>query len=243
VPGIALDHIALAVPRLADVTPFLVGVLGGVPAFGMPQPAFAFFQWRYGGGGRLEVLEPRGEGGFLHRFLATHGPGIHHVTFLVPELRAMCDRAAAADHTIVGFDDSDPRWAEAFLHPRQAGGLVVQLVQTAGHATTPRRAGPPAPADPPPPVTLLGLRLRMRSHAQARRQWGALLEGEVVEDAEGELTCRWPGSPLRLVVEIDAARPEGPVCIEIADAGRLARLDGQATLPGVAFVEVSSSPR
>src|SRR6266542_535537 len=125
-PGIALDHIALAVPRLADATPFLVGVLGGVPAFGMPQPAFSFFQWRYGGGGRLEVLEPRGENGFLHRFLAAHGPGIHHVTFLVPRLRAMCDRAEGVGHTIVGYDDSDPRWAEAFLHPRQAGGLVVQ---------------------------------------------------------------------------------------------------------------------
>jgi methylmalonyl-CoA/ethylmalonyl-CoA epimerase len=236
--AIALDHIALAVPRLAEVTPFLVGVLGGVPAFGMPQREFAFFQWRYEGGGRLEVLEPRGDEGFLHRFLAANGPGIHHVTFIVPSLRATCERAEAAGHTVVGYDDSDPRWAEAFLHPRHAGGIVVQLVETTEHDLVPRGAPPAAPVDPPPPVTLLGLRLRMRSRAQAERQWGGLLAGELVAERADGLAYRWPGSPLRLVVEIDATGSEGPACIEIADAGRLGRLDGATTLPGIPFVEV-----
>ena len=30
----AFDHIAFALPRMADAVPFLVGVLGGVPAYG-----------------------------------------------------------------------------------------------------------------------------------------------------------------------------------------------------------------
>src|SRR3989442_1449503 len=95
VSTIRFDHIAIAVPRIAEATPFLVGELGGVPAYGAPAGAYRFGQWRFDGGGRLEILEPLGEDGFLHRFLARHGPGIHHVTFRVPRLREACERAQA----------------------------------------------------------------------------------------------------------------------------------------------------
>src|SRR3989442_640188 len=85
--NVRFDHIALALPRMADATPFLVGVLGGAPAFGADSGVYRFGQWRFANGARLEVLEPSGNDGFLHRFLATRGPGIHHVTFEVPSAR------------------------------------------------------------------------------------------------------------------------------------------------------------
>ena len=129
---IHFDHIAIAVHRLADAPAVLVGALGGTPAYGAPTRPYNFYQWRFANGARLEVLEPAAPDSFLHRFLAHRGPGIHHVTFKVPDLKEACARAESHGYQIVGYDDADPGWAEAFLHPRQAQGIVVQLAEVRG---------------------------------------------------------------------------------------------------------------
>jgi catechol 2,3-dioxygenase-like lactoylglutathione lyase family enzyme len=215
VPSVTFDHIALAIPRMADAPEFLVGVLGGIPSFGSDSGVYRFGQWMYEGGGRLEVLEPIGDDGFLHRFLATRGPGIHHVTFKVPSLGAACERARARGYAIVGFDDSNPHWKEAFLHPREALGIVVQFAESSG-APPPHRWRPPAaPPHPPPPVTILGLRTRARSVERAQRQWGEVLTGSATAGTIGEVIYRWPESPMTIAVEIDPAADEGPVTIDI----------------------------
>lgn len=215
---VRFDHIALAAPRLADATPLLVGVLGGRPAYGAPSGAYRFGQWRFANGARLEGLEPLGADGFLHRFLAARGPGIHHVTFKVPDLRQACERAAARGYAIVGYRDDNPAWKEAFLHPKQALGIVAQLAESAlggGSSSLPPWTPPPAPPDPPPPVEVLGLRMRARSRERARTQWAEILQGQEEVAPDGTLTYRWPRSPLRLVVEIDPDADEGPVAVEV----------------------------
>src|SRR3990172_4107073 len=84
-----LDHVAFGVPEVDAVAPFLVGELGGRPYEGGPGLGFLWWQWSFAGGGRVEVIAPHGPpGGFVHRFLERHGPGVHHVTFKVPELCA-----------------------------------------------------------------------------------------------------------------------------------------------------------
>jgi len=143
--NVRFDHIALALPRMADATPFLVGVLGGAPAFGADSGVYRFGQWRFANGARLEVLEPSGNDGFLHRFLATRGPGIHHVTFKVPSLREACARAKAHGYEIVEENETNPYWKEAFLHPRQALGIVVQFAESARHRPGRRRRRRPTP--------------------------------------------------------------------------------------------------
>jgi methylmalonyl-CoA/ethylmalonyl-CoA epimerase len=128
---VRFDHIAIAARHMADGPAVLVGALGGCPTGdGGPSGAYTWGQWGFAGGGRLEILEPLGDDAFLHRFLAGHGPGVHHVTFVVPTLQQACDRAVAHGYRIVGFDDSDPGWAEAFLHPKEALGIVVQIVES-----------------------------------------------------------------------------------------------------------------
>jgi methylmalonyl-CoA/ethylmalonyl-CoA epimerase len=240
VSGIQLDHIAIATHRLTDAPPLLVGVLGGVPFFGMDAGGFRFGQWEFEGDGRIEVLEPRGDNGFLHRFLATHGPGIHHVTFKVPDLREVCDHAGALGYGIVGYNDANPYWKEAFLHPRDALGTVVQLAQAAGKGPTRGRwrTAPPGPADPPPPVRILGLRTRARSAERAQRQWGRLLHGGASQE-DGLLVYRWPASPLRIAVEIDATAEEGPIRIDVASPRPVAPLDTPDTALGTVFAPES----
>ncbi len=236
---VRFDHIALAVPRIADVTPFLVGILGGEPAYGAHSQFFSFGQWRYEGGGRLEILEPRGADGFLRRFLASHGPGIHHVTFRVPDLAQTCTRAERHGYEIVGDDDSDPHWKEAFFHPRQALGIVVQLAEmsrrTDGAPPT-RWTPPPAPANPPAAVTMLGLRLTVRSRERAELQWGGLLEGAPLRGARGELIYRWERSPLAITVDVDPSAEEGSVAIEFASTRAVDVPAGAHPVLGVTFV-------
>jgi catechol 2,3-dioxygenase-like lactoylglutathione lyase family enzyme len=215
------DHIAIGVPLIEDVLPFVVGELGGRPAGGGLTRAFAFRQWHFGGG-KLEILEPAGApGGFLHRFLERRGPGVHHVTLEVPDLDATCARAEAMGFTVVERDDSDPEWSEAFLHPKSAMSIVVQMAQVrrpqADAHELPIVA--PDPGDPEPGalgIELIGLRLAASSLRRAHDLWCDLLGG-IGRSIDGALEVRWPGSPMRLVVQRTApGADEGPVAIEIA---------------------------
>lgn len=219
---ILFDHVAIGLSRMADAAPFLSGTLGGVPDAGQLSGVFRWGTYAFAGGGSIEVLEPRGVSGFLHRFLAERGPGIHHVTFTVPRLDEVCARAEAQGYGIVGRDDSDPFWKEAFLHPKQALGIVVQFAEPG-----PSPGGPPSMAPPPgisgapPPVTVLGVKMRCQSGERAMTQWATVLQGEAADGPRGSLVFSWPGSFMRLAVEIDPVQNEGPIAIEVLSPRRL----------------------
>ena len=236
--AVRLDHIALAVPRIADATDFIVGTLGGEPAFGSRSRFFQFGQWKFAGGGRLEILEPVGApDGFLRRFLAQHGPGIHHVTFKVPDIREACARAESHGYKIVGFDDSSPYWKEAFLHPKQALGIVVQMAQMARRsdgAPVMSWQPPPAPPNPPAAVTVLGLRMTARSRERADVQWRQVLGGEPTERG-GEIVYRWERSALAITVATDPSAEEGPLAINLASDRPLELPSGPHPVLGARF--------
>lgn len=235
VDRILFDHIAIGMPKMADAAPFLAGELGGEPDVGGPSGPYTWGTYRFEGGGSLEILEPRGVAGFLHRFLAERGPGIHHVTFKVPSLDEASARARAHGYEMVGVDRSNPHWQEAFLHPRQAMGIVVQIVEASGLTPPWPFPPPPGPAAPPPPVTLLGLRLSARDRDRARAQWADVLGGEAAAGGAGELVFRWPGSPMRLAVDVDPEAPEGPVAIEYASDRPVDLPAGRHPVLGVVF--------
>lgn len=215
---IAFDHIALAMPRIADVPEFLVGQLGGLSGFGGPSGAYRWWHWDYPEGGRIEVIEPDGPpGGFVQRYLDKRGPGIHHATFKVPSLSESCERAERLGYEIVGFNDSSPHWREAFLHPKQAMGIVIQMVEAEPHDGPEEFDSgppPPEPPSPPPPVTVVGLRMRSGDRARALRQWGEILAGEP-DAAQDELSFYWPGSGMRVAVTIERGAPDSAEAIEL----------------------------
>jgi catechol 2,3-dioxygenase-like lactoylglutathione lyase family enzyme len=236
VDRVLFDHIAIGVPRMADTAPFLAGLLGGIPDSGYPSGPFTWGTYRFEGGGSIELIEPRGASGFVHRFLAERGPGIHHVTFKVPSLDEVCARAEAAGYGIVGRDDSDTSWKEAFLHPKQALGIVVQFAEPGPSGGQARPATPPpAVPSPPPPVTLLGLRMRCQSRERAQTQWGTVLQGTVADGPRGSLLFSWPGSFMRLAVEIDPIQNEGPLAIELVGSPRLLLPAGPHPVLGAVF--------
>ena len=236
-----LDHIAIALPSIGQAPAIVAGLLGGVPDKTRPSTVFRWATWLFEGGACLEVLEPTGSDGFLHRFLASHGPGVHHATFKVPDLDEACRAAREAGHDVVGRDDSDPSWKEAFLHPKQAQGIVVQMVEAAPiPADQPAAEVPPGVDDPPAPVRLLGLRLRARSTERAIAQWRGLLGGAVDPRPSSDLIFRWPDSPLRLAVEIDGAGREGPIALELASDRVVAGLDEASARLGIRLAQRSA---
>jgi methylmalonyl-CoA/ethylmalonyl-CoA epimerase len=128
----SLDHTALAVRDIHAALPLYRDLLGGV-ASGyehLPHRGFDWLTLRYPNGAQVELLAPAGDGGFLHDFIARHGEGLHHMTFIVRDVREAVVRARAAGLRIVDEDYHDARWQEAFISPRSAFGTIVQLAQT-----------------------------------------------------------------------------------------------------------------
>lgn len=233
--GVLLDHVAIGLPDAELARPFFEDVLGGAPAGGHPGVPFGFTQWEFAGGGRIEVIYPMGPpDGFVHRFLARGGPRIHHLTFKVPSLDAICARAESLGYTIVGSDRSDPHWQEAFLHPKQAQGIVVQIVES-----KPRPDGErwPEPKPRDDAARVRGVRLSARSAGAARRQWGELLGGTGAVSGES-LIFRWPGSPLVVLVDVRPDAEEGPIQIEFESARDLGLPDASYPGLGTRFVVV-----
>ena len=159
------------------------------------------------------------------------------MTFKVPGLLEICRRAESLGYDIIGRDESDPAWKEAFLHPKQALGLVVQVVEAGEPGPVDARAIPPGLPNPPPPVRLLGLRLRARSVARALAQWRDLLDGRVEATGPGGLLFRWPDSPLRLAVDVDPTAIEGPFALELASERTIAALDDAGARLGIRLAQ------
>ncbi len=239
-PDYQLDHVAIGVADARVVPPFLVGVLGGRRQDAGPGAGFRWWQWRFEGGGVIEILEPDGPpGGFLHRFLAARGPGVHHLTFKVPDLGAAVRRAAEHGFEVVGLLEAFPGWKEAFLHPKQAQGIVVQLAESNPTAMQPPGAERdwPFPAEPPraaQPVGIAGVRLAAGSGERAIHQWGDLLGGRT-EKRDGEIVFTWARSPLRVTVEVTGDLPEGALAIELLPGARLSLPEGPYPALGVRF--------
>jgi methylmalonyl-CoA/ethylmalonyl-CoA epimerase len=126
-----IDHVAVAVRDVAAAAHLFRDVLGGEFLFGgdVSDQGFRFVQYRFPGGGKVELVTPI-EDGFVSRFLDTRGEGIHHVTYRVRDIEAQVDRLRAAGVRLTLVNLENPHWKEAFLHPRDALGLLIQLAES-----------------------------------------------------------------------------------------------------------------
>ncbi|RDI69057.1 methylmalonyl-CoA epimerase [Nocardia pseudobrasiliensis] len=78
----------------------------------------------------LQLLSPTRPDSPVGKFLATRGPGVHHIAFGTPDVDAA---AAAFRQRGMGVLFAAPRPAAmgsraTFLHPRDCGGVLVELV-------------------------------------------------------------------------------------------------------------------
>lgn len=127
------DHVSIAV-RSFDGAASLLALMGAVPFDGgiSESGRFEWQQFRLPGQGTLELIAPLDvddTGHFINQFIAERGEGLHHLTFKVRNLNDAVAEAQRLGFTVVGFDDSDPEWKEAFVHPKSANGVLVQLAE------------------------------------------------------------------------------------------------------------------
>jgi methylmalonyl-CoA/ethylmalonyl-CoA epimerase len=88
------------------------------------------------GASYVQLLEPLGADTPVGKFLAKRGEGVHHVGYGVDDVAAALDAIGAKDVRLL---DKRPRHGSmgasiAFLHPKDVGGVLTELVQAAqGH--------------------------------------------------------------------------------------------------------------
>ncbi len=202
-----LDHIAVAVERHEDVYPRYVGELGGRWLSGGLAYGFAPSQLQYANGMKVELLQPHAveRNDFLRRFLDRRGPGAHHLTFKVADIHATMADAEDAGVRPVSVDLSDPDWQEAFLHPKDACGIVVQIAQARGEWRSPRRPRLPAPA-PPQPADLTEIVHAVPSLGAGLHVFERILRGRrTATNADGEapwVELSWTGPGRIKLVEL-----------------------------------------
>jgi methylmalonyl-CoA epimerase len=134
-----LDHIGIAVQDLEKALAFYRDALGlhieppedvasqDVRAHVIPL-----------GGASLELLEATAAGSAIARSLERRGPGLHHITLRVDDIRAALAELTARGVRLV--DEAPRPGAEgalvAFIHPSAAHGVLIELKQPAAHGPT-----------------------------------------------------------------------------------------------------------
>jgi methylmalonyl-CoA/ethylmalonyl-CoA epimerase len=129
-----LDHVCQAFPDRDELSAWYQDLLGVVEVWRTADdehPDMADLVLNVPGSSIcLEVITSRGDESFIDKFLARNGPAAHHVTFQVSDWDAALD--ACRHHDVPTFDDEEgvtdgARWKHTFIHPKQTGGVLVQL--------------------------------------------------------------------------------------------------------------------
>ncbi|HET9504581.1 MAG TPA: methylmalonyl-CoA epimerase [Hymenobacter sp.] len=129
-----LEHLGLAVRDLDAATALYTRLLGQAPYKTEHVASEAvdtvFFQV---GGSKIELLAGTSPDSAITKFLEKKPEGIHHVAFEVDDIVAEMARLRAEGFTLL--NEIPKRGADnklvCFVHPKSAGGVLVELCQTA----------------------------------------------------------------------------------------------------------------
>jgi methylmalonyl-CoA epimerase len=127
-----LDHIGIAVSDLDEALRFYRDALGleieAGEEVGSQRVRAHFIPV---GESALELLEATAEDSPIARHVARRGPGLHHITLRVDDIRAALERLRARGVRLI--DDVPREGAHgslvAFIHPASAHGVLVELKQ------------------------------------------------------------------------------------------------------------------
>lgn len=126
-----LDHVAIAVHDIRASMRLYSEILGAPFLFAgeAHKQGFRWAQFRLPGGGKFELVTPLGEG-FVSRFLDRRGEGVHHVTMKVPDIHRAIAHLDDSGVPLFSVSTDDEQWKEAFVHPKDANGVLLQFAQS-----------------------------------------------------------------------------------------------------------------
>ena len=130
---VTLDHVGIAVANLSDALAFYRDALGlevEAPEEVASQRVRAHFIPV--GDSAIELLEATSDDSPIAKYLAKRGPGLHHITLRVDDIRAALAQLKAKGVRLI---DEAPREGAhgslvAFVHPAGAHGVLVELKQS-----------------------------------------------------------------------------------------------------------------
>jgi len=128
-----LDHVGIAVKDLDAALAFYRDALG-LHVEAPEEVASQRVRARFipAGESTLELLEATAPDSAIAKYVEKRGPGLHHITLRVDDIRAALDQLKAKGVRLV--DDQSRPGAEgalvAFIHPSSAHGVLVELKQS-----------------------------------------------------------------------------------------------------------------
>jgi len=130
-----IDHIAVTVKSVEEAAKFWAEQLGlpAGPIENLPDRGVrvAFFKI---GEVKIELVQPTEDNGIM-KSLNEKGPGLHHIAIETDNVDAELNRLAGLDVRLV--DKSGKPGAHdtkvGFIHPKAAGGVLVELVEQGKH--------------------------------------------------------------------------------------------------------------
>ncbi|MFQ6608616.1 MAG: methylmalonyl-CoA epimerase [Fidelibacterota bacterium] len=129
---LSIEHIGIAVESLDESAPFWREILGiqqqtteAVESEGVVTDIYNT------GSGKVELLTALGEDSPIAKFLNKRGPGIHHICLQVDDIRGAITELKIAGVELVNDEPSigAEGYLVAFVHPRSAGGVLVELAE------------------------------------------------------------------------------------------------------------------
>jgi len=129
-----IDHIGIAVHSIEEALRVYEGALGLelTEVKEVPEQAvrIAFLPV---GESEIELVEPMTTDSGIAKFLEKRGEGVHHICLEVDDIEAALQDLAAKGGRLI---DKRPRQGAhgrvAFLHPRSAHGVLIELIEKPG---------------------------------------------------------------------------------------------------------------
>ena len=134
----AIDHVGIAVPDLDEAIAFYAGTFGvhAVHEETNEEQGVREAMLAVGDGAtRIQLLAPLTPESTIARFIGRSGPGLQQRAFRVGDVEAV---SATLRERGLRLLYDEPRRGTAgsrvnFVHPKDAGGVLVELVQPAAH--------------------------------------------------------------------------------------------------------------
>lgn len=126
-----VDHVALAVPSMAEAATFFRDVIGGTFLCGgdNDETGIRLMHWMLPGF-KLELMQPLRSDSLISEAMRRRGPGFHHMTFLVDDIPRTVEALRADGCEPIDTDTRLSTWSETFLSPRATFGALLQFVST-----------------------------------------------------------------------------------------------------------------
>jgi methylmalonyl-CoA/ethylmalonyl-CoA epimerase len=134
-----IDHVGIAVPDLDEAIAFYADTFGIVSVHeeinteqGVREAMLAVGD----GDTRIQLLAPLNEESTIAKFIGRNGPGVQQVAYTVTDIEAVSQTLRARGMRLL-YDAPRRGTADSrvnFIHPKDAGGVLVELVQPAAAA-------------------------------------------------------------------------------------------------------------